>query len=87
MKVPNLRWSVAFSLFFAALLNYVDRNILGLLVNTSQKDLPISNQEYASIVDGFLIAFTFVRAADAPAHPSAQAKAAGSMLVRDTQTK
>jgi len=58
MKVPNLRWFVAFSLFFAALLNYVDRNILGLLANTIQKDLNISNQEYASIVNYFLIAYT-----------------------------
>lgn len=58
MKVPHLRWLVAFSLFFAALLNYVDRNVLGLLAATIQKDLNISNQEYASIVNWFLIAYT-----------------------------
>ena len=50
MKVPHLRWLVAFALFFAALLNYVDRNVLGLLAVTIQKDLNVSNQEYASIV-------------------------------------
>ena len=42
----------------AALLNYVDRNVLGLLATTIQKDLNISNQEYASIINYFLIAYT-----------------------------
>lgn len=58
LKVPYLRWFVAFALFMAALLNYVDRNVLGLLATTIQKDLNISNQEYASIINYFLIAYT-----------------------------
>ena len=57
-KVPHLRWLVAFALFSAALLNYVDRNVLGLLAVSIQKDLHISNQEYASIINYFLIAYT-----------------------------
>ena len=56
--VPHLRWLVAFALFSAALLNYVDRNVLGLLAVSIQKDLHISNQEYASIINYFLIAYT-----------------------------
>jgi len=58
LKVPNLRWILAFALFMAALLNYVDRNVLGLLATTIQNDLNISNQEYASIINYFLIAYT-----------------------------
>lgn len=58
MKIPNLRWLVAFALFMAALLNYTDRNSLGLLASTIQKDLGISNQQYASVVNYFLIAYT-----------------------------
>ncbi|MCX6968503.1 MAG: MFS transporter [Verrucomicrobia bacterium] len=58
IKVPYMRWIVAFALFSAALLNYVDRNVLGLLAATIQKDLHISNQEYASVVNFFLIAYT-----------------------------
>ena len=42
----------------AALLNYLDRNVLGLLATTIQKDLNISNQEYAGIINYFLIAYT-----------------------------
>ena len=56
--IPCLRWLVAFALFMAALLNYVDRNVLGLLAVSIQKDLHISNQEYASIINYFLIAYT-----------------------------
>ena len=58
VQVPYLRWLVAFALFSAALLNYIDRNVLGLLAATIQKDLHISNQEYASIVNFFLISYT-----------------------------
>ena len=58
LKVPYLRWILACALFMAALLNYVDRNVLGLLATTIQKDLNISNQEYASIINYFLIAYT-----------------------------
>ena len=49
---------MAFALFFAALLNYIDRNVLGLLAVAVQKDLHISNQEYAGIVNYFLVAYT-----------------------------
>ncbi len=58
MKIPHMRWLVALALFIAALLNYIDRNVLGLLAVTIQKDLHISNQEYASIINYFLIAYT-----------------------------
>lgn len=58
VKIPSLRWLVAFALFSAALLNYLDRNVLGLLAVTIQKDLHITNQEYASIINFFLIAYT-----------------------------
>ena len=58
LQVPNLRWLLAFALFMAALLNYVDRNVLGLLATTIQHDLGISNREYAGIINYFLIAYT-----------------------------
>ena len=58
MKISYLRWMVAFALFSAALLNYLDRNVLGLLAVTIQKEFGISNQEYASVVNFFLIAYT-----------------------------
>jgi ACS family hexuronate transporter-like MFS transporter len=58
VKIPHLRWLVAFALFAAALLNYIDRNVLGLLAVTIQNELHLSNQEYATVVNFFLIAYT-----------------------------
>lgn len=58
MKIPGLRWIVAFALFMAALLNYIDRSVLGLLADTIQSDLKITNQEYATINNFFLVAYT-----------------------------
>jgi ACS family hexuronate transporter-like MFS transporter len=57
-KIPHLRWLVALSLLFAAVLNYIDRSVLGLLANTIQRDLNISNDQYASVVNWFLVAYT-----------------------------
>ena len=36
-------------LFLAAVLNYVDKNSLALLAPTIQKDLGLSDQDYATI--------------------------------------
>ncbi|XHR27151.1 MAG: MFS transporter [Chthoniobacteraceae bacterium] len=58
MKPSHLRWSIAFALFMAALLNYIDRNVFGLLADTIQGDLKITNQQYATINNFFLIAYT-----------------------------
>ena len=57
-KIPGLRWWIAIMLFLAAVLNYIDRSVLGLLAKTIQDDLKISDQEYASIINFFLIAYT-----------------------------
>jgi len=56
-RIPHLRWLIAFALFLAAVLNYIDRSVLGLLAPTIQKDLQISDQEYATVINFFLIAY------------------------------
>ncbi|HEX4084229.1 MAG TPA: MFS transporter [Chthoniobacteraceae bacterium] len=58
MKIPGLRWWIAGALFLAAVLNYIDRNVLGLLAATIQRDLNISEGQYANIVNCFLFAYT-----------------------------
>jgi len=58
-KIPHLRWLIAFALGLAAVLNYIDRSVLGLLAPTIQKDLAISDDEYAEVINFFLIAYTF----------------------------
>ena len=62
MKIRCIRWGIALALFVAAVFNYIDRNIFGLLTDTIQKELHIFNQEYASIINYFLVAYTAANA-------------------------
>jgi ACS family hexuronate transporter-like MFS transporter len=58
MKIHGLRWWIVGLLFFAAVLNYVDKNTLSLLAPTIQKDLGLTDQDYANIQNAFQIAYT-----------------------------
>jgi ACS family hexuronate transporter-like MFS transporter len=58
MKIRNLRWWVVGLLFLAAVLNYVDRQTLSALAPTIQKDLDMNEQDYANVVNIFLVAYT-----------------------------
>jgi ACS family hexuronate transporter-like MFS transporter len=57
-KIPHLRWHIIGLIFFASVLNYVDRQTLSILAPTIQTDLGLSDQDYASIVNLFLVAYT-----------------------------
>jgi ACS family hexuronate transporter-like MFS transporter len=57
-KVKGLRWWIVGLLFFAAVLNYIDRQTLSALAPTIQKDLGMTDSDYANIVNIFLIAYT-----------------------------
>lgn len=50
----SVRWVVAGLLSVASVLNYVDRQALSILAGTIQKELGITNQGYAAIVQSFL---------------------------------
>ena len=58
MRIPHLRWLIAFALFLAAVMNYIDRSVLGVLAPTIQKDLAVSDDQYANVVSFFLAAYT-----------------------------
>lgn len=51
------RWTVCALLFFATTINYVDRQILGLLAPLLQKDIGWSELEYGYIVTAFQAAY------------------------------
>ena len=57
-KIPHLRWLIASLLCVAAVLNYIDRSVLGLLAPTIQKDLNVTDQQYATVISFFLAAYT-----------------------------
>ncbi len=57
-KIRNLRWWIVGMVFFASVLNYVDRQALSILAPTIQKDLALTNEDYATIANLFLVAYT-----------------------------
>ncbi|MGL4514425.1 MAG: MFS transporter [Lacipirellulaceae bacterium] len=56
------RWVILGLLFLAAVLNYVDRNVLALLAPTIQKDLGIDDTQYARVLSAFLATYTIAYA-------------------------
>ena len=57
-KIPHFRWWIAGLLLLASVLNYLDRNTVSILAPSIQKDLGISDQEYAHVMSLFMIAYT-----------------------------
>lgn len=55
----NYRWRVVALLFFATTINYIDRQILGLLKPLISEDLHISEADYGYIVSAFQAAYAF----------------------------
>src|SRR5215207_2373273 len=53
----RLRWVVCALLFFAATINYVDRQVIGILKPTLQQEFGWSEVDYADIVFAFQLAY------------------------------
>jgi ACS family hexuronate transporter-like MFS transporter len=53
------RWTVVALLFFATTINYVDRQVLGILAPTLQRELAWSETDYGRIVSWFSLAYGF----------------------------
>lgn len=56
-KKTNIRWVVVALLFFATTINYLDRQVIGLLKPYIQEDLQWSETDYGYIVTAFQIAY------------------------------
>ncbi len=56
-KVGNLRWSICALLFFATTVNYIDRQILGILAPVLGKEIGWNEIEYGYIVVAFQAAY------------------------------
>ena len=51
------RWTICALIFFATTINYVDRQVIGILAPTLQRDLHWSETNYASITQAFSLAY------------------------------
>jgi ACS family hexuronate transporter-like MFS transporter len=59
MSVPSrIRWVILAMLFLSTVINYVDRQTLSILAPIIQRDLGMTDLDYATVVQAFLIAYT-----------------------------
>src|SRR5688500_4123523 len=57
MQIKNYRWLIVALLFFATTINYLDRQIIGLLKPTLEKEFSWSETDFAYIVMAFTAAY------------------------------
>ena len=57
-KIRGLRWIIVGLIFFATLINYIDRLTVSVLAPLITKDLNLSNTEFGGIATWFLFAYT-----------------------------
>ena len=57
MKRTNVRWTVVALIFFATTVNYIDRQVIGLLKPYIQEDLGWTEADYGYIVTAFQVAY------------------------------
>ncbi len=55
--IKNLRWIIAVLLFFATMINYMDRQLLSVIAPKLRADLHLTNTQYAYAINSFLIAY------------------------------
>ncbi len=56
-RIGYVRWFICALLFFAATINYIDRQVIGILKPTLQHDFGWSELDYADIVFAFQLAY------------------------------
>ena len=55
--MKQYRWRIVALLFFATTINYIDRQVLGLLKPVISEDISLSEAEYGYIVSAFQAAY------------------------------
>lgn len=59
-RIGRLRWYVCGLLFYATTVNYMDRQVLGLLKPVIQKELGWTESDFSSIIFGFQLAYALM---------------------------
>ena len=57
--IGKYRWTVVALLFFATTINYLDRQVIGLLKPTLEKELSWTETDYSNVVMAFSAAYAF----------------------------
>lgn len=56
-KIGNYRWTICGLIFFATTINYLDRQVIGILKPMLESDLGIGEAEYGYIVTAFQVSY------------------------------
>ena len=56
-EIGNSRWTIVALLFFATTINYIDRQVIGILKPFITQDLGWNENDYGHIVSAFQIAY------------------------------
>jgi ACS family hexuronate transporter-like MFS transporter len=59
LKIGKYRWTICALIFFATTINYLDRQVIGILKPLLESDLNIGEAEYGYIVTCFQLAYAF----------------------------
>ena len=59
VKIGKYRWTICALIFFATTINYLDRQVIGILKPLLESDLNIGEAEYGYIVTSFQLAYAF----------------------------
>jgi ACS family hexuronate transporter-like MFS transporter len=58
-KVGNYRWTICALIFFATTVNYLDRQVIGILKPLLESDLNIGEKAYSHIIMAFQLCYAF----------------------------
>lgn len=59
-KIKHLRWYICGLLFFATVVNYIDRQVLGTIAPELQREIGWTELQYSQIVNAFQIAYALM---------------------------
>ncbi len=58
-KIGNYRWTICALIFFATTVNYLDRQVIGILKPLLESDLDIGEKAYSHIIMAFQLCYAF----------------------------
>ena len=58
--IPHLRWYICGLLFFATTVNYVDRQVIGILAPTLEREMGWTETDFGWVVFGFTLAYALM---------------------------
>jgi MFS transporter, ACS family, hexuronate transporter len=62
MKIPKLRWWIAFLLCLSTLINYLDRQAIGVVSVDIRREFSLNEQDYSHILTLFFLAYAIMYA-------------------------